>query len=102
MAAQPTLKLDDATLAAVKQTKMTPVTSLMVKSIGYYEPSRILRVQFMNEKVYLYANITRRMFAELARSESKGTWLVRNIKAQQHSYPFMPEPLESHIPTSET
>jgi hypothetical protein len=94
MASEPTLVLTPEVMTAVKATPMTKVESQLLKEIGYNEPNRIMRVRFTNNTVYLYSGITKKMYDEFARAESKGVWFGKNIRAHASLYPFAPEPKE--------
>jgi len=58
----------------------TPVTSSQINSIGYDPNSRVLEVEFNNNRVYQYHPVTEECHLELMNAESKGKYFNANIK----------------------
>jgi hypothetical protein len=64
--------------------KREPVKSSSIKSVGYEDHSKILKIEFCRGRVYQYFGVPRRVYFELMTSESKGTFVNKIIK----SFPY--------------
>lgn len=63
----------------------TQVKSSHMKSMGYCRDTQTLEVEFKNGDVYQYDAVPLTVFAELARSQSKGKFMHRHIRGKyQH------------------
>jgi KTSC domain-containing protein len=65
--------------------KLHPVDSSCVARIGYDPAAEEVYVEFHDSGTYAYCGISALVFDELARAESKGTFLNEVIKPR---YPF--------------
>ncbi|WP_245783208.1 KTSC domain-containing protein [Amycolatopsis sacchari] len=62
-----------------------PVSSSVIKTVGYDPARRILDVEFHNEHVYRYDDVDNATFAEFMAAESKGRYFNEHI---QHGYEY--------------
>lgn len=60
--------------------KMVGVESSNIKQIGYDEERKELFVRFLNEALYVYEKVPETVFSEFLKAESKGKFLIREIK----------------------
>lgn len=64
-----------------------PVESSDIVAIGYDEPSRILEIEFQNDRVYQYKNVEPEVHAQLMRADSYGqffsTFITRRYRYQK-------------------
>jgi hypothetical protein len=60
---------------------LVEVKSSQVKAIGYLEKSGVI-VKFSNDSEYLYKDVPKDVFDNLAKSESVGKFLSSNIKGR--------------------
>lgn len=65
--------------------KRSPVASSNIKSIGYDNDRQTLELEFINETVYQYFNITEDVYQSIASSASIGAYFAKNIK-DRYSY----------------
>lgn len=63
----------------------TPVTSSVIRSIGYDSDSQTLELEFNYGAVYQYAGVPQSEHENMMNADSKGTYLNTNIK---NRYPF--------------
>lgn len=59
--------------------EMISVKSSNVRSIGYDEAEKLLRVNFVSGKIYKYENVSKEVHAELMSSSSVGKYLNSKI-----------------------
>ena len=59
---------------------MVGVESSNIKQIGYDEERKELFVRFLNEALYVYEKVPETVFSEFLKAESKGKFLIREIK----------------------
>lgn len=62
--------------------KMQDVSSSNVESVGYDDENNVLRVKFLNGRVYDYLGVSRAQFEALLTSPSVGQYLNMAIKSQ--------------------
>jgi hypothetical protein len=62
-----------------------PVSSSVIKTVGYDPARRLLDVEFHNEHVYRYENVDSAVYAEFMAAESKGEFFNERI---QYGYEF--------------
>lgn len=62
-----------------------PVSSSVIKTVGYDPARRLLDVEFHNEHVYRYEGVENGVYAEFMAAESKGRFFNENI---QYGYEF--------------
>jgi hypothetical protein len=60
---------------------MTMIDSSTIEAIGYDEPARELHVRFKSGKTYVYLDVSAETYQEFAQSDSKGSYLNREIKS---------------------
>lgn len=56
------------------------VISSNISKIGYDEELKILEVDFVRGTSYQYVDVPKKLYLELMGSESKGKFLIANIK----------------------
>lgn len=86
----------DEKKAAPTMPAMTPVTSSQVAAIGHDPATDTLFIQFPAKErylpapgqVYSYANFTAEDFARFMAAESKGSFLIREIKPNAAKWPY--------------
>lgn len=59
---------------------MEMVDSSNIESVGYDSDARELHVSFVSGKTYVYSDVDDWVFHELLASESKGSYLNREIR----------------------
>lgn len=64
-----------------------PVSSAVIKAVGYDPARHILDVEFHNEQVYRYEDVESAVYAEFMAAESKGRYFNQHI---QYGYEFEP------------
>jgi hypothetical protein len=64
----------------------TPVTSSVIRSIGYDSDSQTLELEFNYGPVYQYAGVPQSEHEGIVNADSKGTYFNANIKG---CYPFV-------------
>ena len=64
------------------------VNSSMVYAIGYAAKSKTLEVVFRSGKTWVYEEVPKRVYQELLRSESIGSYMRENIIDCYSSYPI--------------
>lgn len=57
-----------------------PVSSSNLKSIGYYEETKILEVEFKDGSVYQYSDVPKEICEALMNASSHGRYFHRFIK----------------------
>jgi hypothetical protein len=62
------------------------VDSSAISSIGYDERSSVLEVEFSSGAVYDYLNVPKRVFRDLLKASSKGSFVSRRVRDR---YPFV-------------
>lgn len=75
---------------------MTPVTSSQVAAIGHDPETSTLYIQFPSRKrepdapgdTYAYANFSAEDFERFMAAESKGSFLIREIKPNAAKWPY--------------
>lgn len=75
---------------------MTPVTSSQVSAIGHDPETETLFIQFSPSKrdpdapgqLYSYANFTAEDFERFSAAESKGSFMIREIKPNAAKWPY--------------
>ncbi len=60
--------------------KRIPVKSSNLKAVGY--ESEIMEIEFLNENVYEYSEIPKKLHEDLMDAESKGKYYNQYIKGQ--------------------
>lgn len=60
-----------------------PVSSSVIKTVGYDPARRILDVELRSERVYRYREVESAVYAEFMAAESKGRFFNEHI---QHAY----------------
>jgi len=67
--------------------KRIPVDSSDLKSVGYDEAKKLLEVEFLRkESVYQYSRVPKRVYEELMKAVSKGSYFSEHIRdAQEYS-----------------
>lgn len=65
--------------------KLFPVDSSAIAKIGYDVEAEEAYVEFRDAGLYAYSGVPLRVFAELARADSKGAFVNEMIKRR---YPF--------------
>lgn len=61
------------------------VASSNIISVGYDEPSETLEIEFSNNTIYQYFNVSAEMFEQFKHAPSKGQFLNAYIK---NAHPF--------------
>ena len=61
--------------------EMTPVTSSLIKAVGYDDEKEELHVQFHKGGEYTYRGVTRPVYEAMMEAQSVGVFFLRNIKA---------------------
>jgi len=56
-----------------------------VRSVGYDESLHLLEIQYISGDVYRYYSVPKQEYEQLARAESKGTYVNERIKPK---YPY--------------
>ncbi len=64
----------------------THVSSSAISSVGYDDRSSTLEVEFSSGAVYDYLNVPRRVYRDLLKAPSKGSFVSRRVRDQ---YPFV-------------
>ena len=65
----------------------TPYESSLIKSAGHDPAANEMHVEYPNGSVYAYANVDAAKHAEFVASESKGKWLIANLRGNP-AHPF--------------
>jgi hypothetical protein len=65
---------------------MQSVSSSMISQIGYNQKLQILRVQFKNQSVYEYSDVSHETYQALMSAESVGKYFTENIKFNYEYY----------------
>lgn len=67
-----------------------PVESSQLKSIGYDPETQTLEVEFASGSggIYRYSNFEQDAWDDFMKSESKGSFFIRNIKKNPAKYPY--------------
>ena len=60
--------------------KRTYVMSTDIKSIGYDEPTRTLEIEFLDSRIYQYANVPKIAHLALMTAQAKGLHYLTEIK----------------------
>ena len=68
-----------------KSVNMVSVSSSNLDSVGYDEDNFILYVRFLNGSEYVYKSVPKKVYEELLKSTSKGSFLHKYIK---NKYPY--------------
>jgi len=63
-------------------TELTPVTSSLIKAVGYDEAQEELHVQFHKGGTYIYRGVTRPVYDALMEVPSVGHFFLMNVKKQ--------------------
>lgn len=71
------MSTEDSTV--VRPTR-TPITSKLLKSVGYDADRQVLEVEFNSGAVYQYAGVSPEKYAALTASNSLGSHFLRHIK----------------------
>ena len=58
----------------------TPKNSTAIKGAWYSPSTRILTVQFKNDKGYLYSGVPNAIFTRFQKSNSKGRYFAKHIR----------------------
>ena len=61
------------------------VDSSAISSIGYDDRSAVLEVEFSSGAVYDYLNVPKRVYRDLLKASSKGSFVSRRVRDR---YPF--------------
>lgn len=64
----------------------THVSSSAISSIGYDERSSVLEVEFSSGAVYDYLNVPERVYRDLLKAPSIGSFVSRRVRDR---YPFV-------------
>ncbi len=64
----------------------THVSSSAISSVGYDDRSSTLEVEFSSGAVYDYLNVPRRVYRDLLKAPSKGSFVSRRVRDR---YPFV-------------
>ncbi|HEX9943948.1 MAG TPA: KTSC domain-containing protein [Thermoanaerobaculia bacterium] len=62
------------------------VASSAISSVGYDERSRVLEVQFQSGAVYDYFKVPPKVYEDLMKAPSKGSFVSRKVRDR---YPFV-------------
>jgi hypothetical protein len=66
-----------------------PVISSDLKSVGYDLEHKILEVEFKKDgSIYRYSNVPLRLYENLMRAESHGSYFSENIRKFPERYPY--------------
>jgi len=68
--------------------KLKKVNSSMVYAIGYDSKSKTLEVVFRSGKAWVYEEVPKKVYQELLKSESIGSYIRENIIDCYLSYPI--------------
>jgi len=60
--------------------QMIPVTSSDIRSVGYDESARLLRIEFNSGGVYAYFDVPSHLFSSFVEAASKGQFFHSHIK----------------------
>ena len=63
-------------------TEMTPVTSSLLKAVGYDEAQEELHVEFHKGGEYVYQGVPQAIAMSFERSPSVGRYFLNNIKGK--------------------
>ena len=63
-----------------------PVRSSNLKSVGYDPSNSILEVEFHGGRIYNYFKVPLKIYDELMKASSKGTFLDKNVKKRGFDY----------------
>lgn len=63
---------------------MIPVSSALIKSVGYDPATRLLQLDFIGGGSYLYFRVGPDIYSELMTSQSKGRYFHKAIKGKYH------------------
>jgi hypothetical protein len=62
-----------------------PIDSSAISSVGYDEESSMLEVEFSSGAVYDYFEVPKRVYRDLLKAPSKGSFVSRRVRDR---YPF--------------
>ena len=65
--------------------KRTQVSSSAIRSIGHDAQLHLLEIEYVSGDVYLYSYVPESEYKQLAKAESKGTYVNQRIKPK---YPY--------------
>ncbi len=57
-----------------------PVSSSAISSVGYDERSAVLEVEFSSGDVYDYLQVPRKVYHDLLKAPSKGSFVSRRVR----------------------
>ena len=80
--------IDAEALMSVQITNQKVPESSNIKEIGYNQEQRVVEVVFGNDARYRYAEVPKEIWNDFQKSESKGSYLARNIKGKFACYKF--------------
>jgi hypothetical protein len=63
-----------------------PIASSAISSVGYDERSAVLEVEFRSGVVYDYLEVPPRIYLDLLKAPSKGSFVSRRVRDR---YPFV-------------
>lgn len=63
-----------------------PLSSSAISSVGYDERSSVLEVEFRSGAVYEYLKVPPRIYRDLLKAPSKGSFVSRRVRDR---YPFV-------------
>ena len=63
-------------------TEMTPVTSSLIKAVGYDSEKEELSVQFHKGGAYVYHGVPRAVYGAMVEAQSVGYFFLANVKKQ--------------------
>ena len=67
----------------------TPVSSSALRSVGYYEDSQTLEIEFTNRAVYRYYDVPPDVYRELMAAESHGRYFHQHVRDKSYRYQKM-------------
>jgi hypothetical protein len=84
------LQRSSTSLVAKQAMERTPVSSSIIRSVGYDHASFILEIQFRSGKVYQYRGIPHGIYVELMSAGSKGSYFDAHIRNAGYDYQRLP------------
>ena len=60
--------------------KLMKVKSSMFKQLGYIEDSEILFVRFNTDALYMYMNVSKKLWVDMQAADSMGSYFSKNIR----------------------
>ena len=60
--------------------RRTQVTSSAISSVGYDEQASVLEVEFQSSAVYDYLDVPPKVYRDLLKASSKGSFVSRRIR----------------------